>query len=1208
MFDNKIHISDGFQASVNIAFDLHDDEKVRSFIPTLSAIEILEEIILSTSPKATDRSRILIGAYGRGKSHIILVLLSILYKKERSLYDVLLDKIQIVNPPLYDYISNYIDGDTRLLPVVISGSSASLSQSFLNALQQTLEREGLHEVMPDTHFQAALNVINNWRNEYPDTFDRFIELLEEPFENFEIRLKQYEPSALEKFVALYPRLTSGSQFNPFIGFDVVEIYEQVNKKLQSCGYNGIFVVYDEFSKYLEASISNASISDIKLLQDFAEKCNRSAYKQMHLLLICHKDISNYIDENIPKEKVDGWRGVSGRFTHMELRNNFSQIYEIISTVIKKDEPFWTEFKANNQKSFLALTQKPICEELFDNFDESVLRETITGCYPLHPVSIFVLPRISEKVAQNERTLFTFLSAKEKYALPSFLEAEERGFPLLTADCIFDYFEPLLRKEPYTSEIHKLYKLTASALARVKSESLEARIIKYLCLVYAVAQFEKMQPTVDSVEAAFIETVDDPREIHTALDNLIQNECVVYLRRSNNFLKLKESSGIDLQEEIKRQVGIVSGRKSVQDILNEINIDGFLYPTRYNDEHDITRYFEFAFIDGASFLKRNDWNKALSETMADGILYAIVPDNAEQITEIRNALEAAKYPERIVFAMPKEYQNIYPLAFEYASVMSLREAAKDDLVVYEEYGIFLDDLEEVVGNYISSFVRPEAGQVFFYHSGERKKIQRKAQLSELLSIICDISFPYTPSINNESINKNVLPTVAINSRSKVLGGILKDPVERNLGLVGTGQDVSIMRSTLLKTGIYDECDSVPRLKLKTDDQNINRVLTTIDSFFEEAVTKSSVSFGELYSRLVSAEFGIGLKRGVIPIFLAVVLRKYAASLTIVCHEKEIKLTPDLLNSINESPDEYFVRIDEWNAEKEEYIVTLEHIFEEFVLPQEKSFNNLSYLLNAMNRWYLSLPKYTKEMAEVYKGSFPDRRAKAISKNKRKFMNALKLGAQNPREFLFESVFEIFGMKEFNLDVLDNIREVKREYDNAMKSLVSALSSDIKYIFGGSTAGESMISTVKNWYDSLSKNTLDNLFPNSENAVLDLISTTSNDEKLFITRMAKAISSLRIEDWNSHTIDSFIIEAQAFKEVVDEYNGRVLSGELSTINSYRIVFTDELGEEVSKSFEKVEVSSKASLLMNDIRTSLEEMGKSISEQEKRQVLMEILRDLC
>jgi hypothetical protein len=303
MFEGKIKVASGFQTSVNIGFDMSSDEKIKSFIPTASAIEVIEDVFFSVSSNSAQRARILVGAYGRGKSHIILVLMSLLYKKDFGLFSDLLNQINKINPKLKECIEGYIRSNRKLLPVIVSGSSTSLTQSFLNALQQTLKREGLANLMPETHFHASLAAINTWREEYPETYKKFVNQLGVSIDDFILSLKEYKVAAYERFTELYPSLTSGSVFNPFLGFDVVELYEKVVNKLHEKGFEGVYIVYDEFSKYLESSIANASISDIKLLQDFAEKCDRSKSKQIHLMLICHKDIANYIDGNLPKEKL-----------------------------------------------------------------------------------------------------------------------------------------------------------------------------------------------------------------------------------------------------------------------------------------------------------------------------------------------------------------------------------------------------------------------------------------------------------------------------------------------------------------------------------------------------------------------------------------------------------------------------------------------------------------------------------------------------------------------------------------------------------------------------------------------------------------------------------------------------------------------------------------------------------------------------------------
>ena len=134
MFQNKIDVAKGFQTSVNIAYDLNNAEKISGFIPTMSSLDIIEDVLLSTAPNSTERARILIGAYGRGKSHIILVLLSLLYRKDKTAFSVLLEKMKENNSKLYDYTSEYLNSDRKLLPIVVSGSSSSLTQSFLFAL------------------------------------------------------------------------------------------------------------------------------------------------------------------------------------------------------------------------------------------------------------------------------------------------------------------------------------------------------------------------------------------------------------------------------------------------------------------------------------------------------------------------------------------------------------------------------------------------------------------------------------------------------------------------------------------------------------------------------------------------------------------------------------------------------------------------------------------------------------------------------------------------------------------------------------------------------------------------------------------------------------------------------------------------------------------------------------------------------------------
>ena len=125
---NMNSVASGFQYSVNIGFDLNNDDKLKNFIPTKSALTLLEDILLSTTVTSTDRARVLIGAYGKGKSHIVLMILSMLMKKDISLFTKLLPLLQ-ENPRLNQCVQNYYDSENKILLVVNTGINTSLPQS-----------------------------------------------------------------------------------------------------------------------------------------------------------------------------------------------------------------------------------------------------------------------------------------------------------------------------------------------------------------------------------------------------------------------------------------------------------------------------------------------------------------------------------------------------------------------------------------------------------------------------------------------------------------------------------------------------------------------------------------------------------------------------------------------------------------------------------------------------------------------------------------------------------------------------------------------------------------------------------------------------------------------------------------------------------------------------------------------------------------------
>lgn len=908
-----IFVASGFQYSVNIGYDLNNETKIKNFIPTASALDLLEDILLSTQVSSTERARVLIGAYGKGKSHIMLTILSLLMKKDLSLFENTLSKLS--GTKLKQLIKNYYASSEKILPVVVSGSNTNLTQAFLLALQRTLASNDYLDIMPETNYKAAASIIDRWKNEFPETYMKFCELISKPVNIFVEELRQFNIKTYGEFESVYPTLTAGSVFNPFLGFDVVELYESAAKGLKKKGYTGIFVVYDEFSKYLEANIAAASISDTKMLQDFAEKCNRSGSTQMHIMLISHKEIANYIDV-LPKQKVDGWRGVSERFLHVRLSNNFTQTYEIIGSVIQKDFSMWESFLLKNQKYFETLEERYRTHPIFSGMSEEEIQKTMEFCYPLHPVSTFILPRLSERVAQNERTLFTFLSANGVSTLPAYLETyDDQDFSLITPDQIYDYFEPLFKKEIYSGALHEIYILTEVILEQLERESLESKLVKCISLIYILEQFEKLRPTKEELYGIF-STSYCHKEVEAAIKALIEKEYVVYLKRSNHYLQLKQSSGVDIQQKISNVIETQRHTLSVADALNDVNLENYLYPSRYNDAHEMIRYFDFTFVTEDTVRNPKLLQAIMDKTASDGIIFGVLLNHADSFTDIKKLLlDLSSGMKRSLFVLPKNYQNIESAIREYKAVIELREQAVGDKILFDEYEVIYEDLRDLMISFISSYTHPEFYQADYIYYGCEQTINRKAALTELLSSICDECYAKTPLINNEALNRNEATPMARNSRNKIVAALLRTELEPNLGLTGTGQEVSIMRSTLVSTGILENVSSNISVNLHPkENPRMSHMLSEIEAFILDGRKNGSQSFHLLYERLCGADNGIALRKELVPIYLAAVLHEFKQQVVVSDRFGQVTLNADILLQINLQPEKFYLKYLDWTPEK------------------------------------------------------------------------------------------------------------------------------------------------------------------------------------------------------------------------------------------------------------------------------------------------------
>ena len=75
-------------------------------------------------------------------------------------------------------------------------------------------------------------------------------------------------------------------------------------------------------------------------------------------------------------------------------------------------------------------------------DQGIAEKDLSAAYPLHPITALVLPMLCTRYAQNDRSLFTFLTSHEPHGLTEFLTSrtlEGGQVPTLQLHQLYDYF-------------------------------------------------------------------------------------------------------------------------------------------------------------------------------------------------------------------------------------------------------------------------------------------------------------------------------------------------------------------------------------------------------------------------------------------------------------------------------------------------------------------------------------------------------------------------------------------------------------------------------------------------------------------------------------------------------------------------------------------------------------------------------------------------
>lgn len=1157
-YSEYLKINETFQYSINLQFDINNIKKIKEYIPTTDSCEILEHYFDSILGKF-NKSTILVGPYGKGKSHLLLILLTLLndYKSEDiEIIEDLLRKVEKINPILYLKIRTLRDKKTKFMPIIINSNYNNINQAFLLALTEALERENINDIVINTYFDVALEIINKWKKENDkEVMSKFKDCLEKKnitLKKLKDGLKIYNENYYNIFKDVYTCVLHGIEFNPLINTDIIKYYKDVNYKISQLGYSGMLVIFDEFSKFLEYVGNESMMRDLKILQDFAELSSRTGSKEQILFsCITHKAFNSYI-KNLRDSKADAFKTVEGRFKELYFNRSMEQNFEIIEQTIKKNDNFSSyinKYLADNKVFYNELKNEfNFCR--IDNVEEILFK----GCFPLNPATVFSVINLSEKIAQNERTLFTFLADDDVYSFKYYIN-NNNSEELFNVDRIYDYFYNILKAESNES-IKEIWLKAENAISKT-TDVIEISILKVIAIMYMINNFDDYSPINNSIRLSLNLS---KKVFNEKIDTLIEKG-IIRRKKTNNLLEFNTVYNKEVLEEVNTIKKNKFNNINYSQSLNKIYDLGYDLPRRYNQNYKITRFFKEVYITEFELENIKTFQLYFEKYFCDGLVLNLLRESKDIETVIKNFNEIND--NKVVLRVPNVpiKDELKDAIKEIEAINYYKNSERQESDIISELNTIQDEDFELIRNEIDKEFE-DSNSYILYDSN----INNSTNLSTIISEICEKIYSESPIINNEMINKQNISTPIVKARNIVIDCIIR----KNKSLIETETSAE---ATIYKA-IVD----------KKENKDINKVIKLIETYMKKSEKAGKLSFEPIYKMLKSEPYNI--RDGVIPIFIALALENYSSNVILYYKNKEIELISTNISKIIEEPENYYIFIESGTQEKIDFINNLMTLLK--LDHSDDQRENIKILMNSLRRWVLSLPRITRELSETN-----DIITETSTIN---FKDELLKTDLNNNEFLFKTLKEIFNEDSY-ARLYEKIEHAKYELDDYFVSYEVLIIDKFKDFYENSNEN-SLNKLLKKWYETLREKVKYVVLKSETKQLLDYIMeiNTFNDQEI-IENISYILLGYYIEDWQDKSYETFFSKLES---LLDELN----KVETDNKDKIEINIRNNEGNNFVKYIENVEISSIGKTLMSNIEDTIEEYADSINANEKINILMKIL----
>ncbi len=886
-------------------------------------------------------------------------------------------------------------------------------------------------------------------------------------------------------------------------FKVEHILTEIFSRYNSIqGDNKIlFIVIDEFGKFLEYANKHNPEKELYFVQQLAEFCNNPKYNIV-LITTVHQSLESYAYSLTTTQKQE-WTKVKGRFREITFNEPVEQLLFLAAENICAKSINKLTDKSYEECLKLTLSTKAF------NFSNDFASEIAEKLYPLDLLSAYVLTLSLQRYGQNERSLFSFLESTDHTGLTRYNPKEN---PFYNLTNVFDYLNL-----NFYSFLTSRYNPDFSGWSSIRSSIEEVErafdysIHDYLKAVKTIGILNVFSANGSVLDREFLvkylTTACGVNDASSIIKNLEVKKIIRYRSHSSRYI-LFEGTDLDIENAINEAGNNISEVSDVATLLNKhINLSP-VFAKQYSFEKGTPRYFEFRISDSPISVVPQD--------EVDGFVNLIFSNKIDQ-SYVQN--KSHNQEEAILYCYFKKSFEIKNLLFEIEKIESVLAANSEDKVAKRELENIYDSQIRLLNHFITDSIFSGSDDVKWFFKGEEKVIGNKKDFNKLLSQICEIVYHATPRFKNELVNKHKISSSIHTAKKNYFRALVKNWDQENLGFDDSKfpPEKTIYLSLLKENNIAPVRDGETNVLTVDKNSSFHLLWRASEDFLENAKSEQ-LKISELSDLLRRRPFK--LKQGLIDFWVPSFLFLKRDDFAIFNENNYIPvLSEENLELIAKYPEKYSIKTFDIEGVKLDIFNSYRNFLNQST---GVKFDNNSFIetIKPFIVFYKQLPDYSKNTARLSTNALKVR--EAISKSKDPeltffdaFPSALGISIDNLQR-------DKAKLQTYTTNLQDAVREIRTAYDQ----LVDRFEEFICLEFLGEKKDfEIYKADLQQRFKKLKKH----LLLTNQKTFVQRIDSALDDRKAWLNSIAQAVMTRTLEMFSD---EDEILLYEKFKRMIIE----------------------------------------------------------------------------